>query len=313
VDKYLGDLITAQRNDTRNPDTNAITDSEFVRYNQYAQNMLFGLITKVYSWLFIESEDVSIVANQQDYTVADNISFGTRIIQVEYSFDGQEKNFVRLRPTPNRYQRVTTPGRPRFYRRLHGVVRVEPTPVTAEGTLRIHYERALDSLNIRQARVNGTPSGAVIDLTHSSFGAPSADVEALFVLGTYICLTNAAGTPLLYNGVVSSYNAGTDALTLSANVSTYLQSGYALADLADSYLTVGRFTTTHSKLPNEAEQYFIEYVNRCLHNRDSSKQWAFTDKNLTELAGMIIASYNVPDKDVKSFPVDDWDLLIPGY
>lgn len=313
MELYVGDLITAQRGDTRNKDTTAIVDSEFVNYNNYAQNMLYGIISRSYASIFTFSEDFAVTAGDDTYSVTDNIAFGTRIVMVEYSYDGQEKNFTRIKPTPNIYQRLTYPGRPKFYRRIHGAVKIEPAPEVTEGTLRIWYERGLDRLQIRQARVNGTPSSTDIDLTHSGFGAPSTDVEALFISGTKICICNSDGTPMLYNGVISSYNAGSDVLTLAANVSTYLVTGYSLANLADGYLTIGRYTSTHSKLCNEAEQYFIEFVNRCIKNRDASKQVAYTDKILQECAAMVVGGYKVPDKDLKSFPVHDWSMMIPGY
>lgn len=315
MDKYIGTLLSEQRVDTRNGDTSAISDTTLIRYNDYAQKYLFGLITKSHPRCFIEYEDLPVTGNENIYQVTGNLAFGTRIVLVKYSYNGEEKHFRRLTPYNNLYSAYTPyPGRPRYYERRHGKVVLIPTPEVTEGTLRIFYEKALDSLALRVARVNGTPSGAVIDLTHSSFGAPSADTEtALAIPGDFICLSKPDGTVVLYNGVISSYNAGSDALTLAANVSTYLVSGYALADLADCYLTLGKWTTTHSKLPNEAEQFCTEYVNRCIHNIESSKQWATTDKVLSQLAATVLANFASPDKDIKSFPMDDFDLLIPGY
>lgn len=314
MDKYIGTMITEQRVDSRNGDTSAVSNDTFLRYNDYAQKSLFGLIVKTHPRCFITSEDKTVTAEENTYTVSGNLAFGTRIILVKYSYNGEEKNFKRLTPhnpySLNRYY----PGRPVHYERRHGEVVVIPTPAETEGILRIFYEKAPNSLALRVARVNGTPSGAVIDLTHSSYGAPSADTEtALAIPGDFICLTKPDGTVVLNNGVISSYNAGTDALTLAANVSAYLVEGYALADLADCYLTLGKWTTTHSSMPNEAEQYFNEYVNRCIHNVDSSKQWATTDKVLKEIASVILANFASPDKDIKDFPVYDFELLIPGY
>lgn len=312
MQKYIGDIITQQRHDTRNTDVEAHSNDVLLNYNQYAQNRLYGSISLLYNYAFEESQDVAIVANQSSYEVTDNLAFDSRITSVWYSPDGSEAAFRPLRPTPNRPDRLTTGPRPIFYRRRKNKILIEPTPIVAQGTLRIIYERALDRLALRRGRVNGTPSGTDIDLTHSS-GAPTTDDEALFTENTYVCISDPFGTPLLYNGVISSYNAATDVITLAANVSTYLVSGVTLADLANAYITLGKYSTTHSKLPDEAEGYFIEWVNRKLHAVDSSVQFADTDEMLKEIESTIVQSYRRPDKDVKPFPTVDFDLLITEY
>lgn len=307
---YIGDIISDQRHDTRNRDTDAHSNENILRYNQYAQNRLYALISREYSYAFEETYDVSIVANQKEYTVDDYVAFGTRITSVWYSPTGTEAAFRPLRPTPNRPDRLTTGTRPIFYRRRGETVVLEPTPTVAQGTLRIVYERSLDKLELRRGQISGTPSGTDIDLSGGS--GVSTDDEALLVANTYVCVSDAFGTPLLYNGIVSSYNAGTDVLTLTGDVEDYLVTGKTLADLANAYLTIGKYSTTHSKLPDEAEGYFIEWVNRKLNSVDSDIQFDESDEMLEEIEQAIIASYRRADKEVKSFPINDFDLLIPG-
>jgi hypothetical protein len=190
---------------------------------------------------------------------------------------------------------------------------LDPIPDLSQGVIKVTYERALDRLALRSAQVNGAPSGTTIDLTHAAFGAPSAADEALLVANQYVCIHDYYGTPMLYNGVIASYNAPTDAITLAADVDTYLVNGYTLADLENGYLTIGKYTTTHSKLPNEAEPYFVEWVNRKLHAVESSTQFDDTDEILRELRNNVVAAFRMPDKARKSMPVSNWDILIPGY
>lgn len=312
MDKYIGDIILAERHDTRNRDTDAHSDAQFLRYNQYAQDRLYALITLSHNWVFEETILVAPVIGQDAYEINDNLAFGTRITNVEFSVSNDGRYYP-LEVTPNRYRTLSDNGRPLFYRRRHGKVVVEPTPSSTAGMFRITYERSLDNLALRAGRVNGTPSGANIDLTHSSFGAPSAENEALLVEDAYICICDSYGEPLLYNGVVSSYDSGTDVLTLAASVSTYLLDGVSMAEVADGYLTIGKYTTTHSKLPNEAEAFLVEYVNRKLHNVDSSDQFEATDKLLREITEAIVASFKFPDKARKRFPIEDFQMLIPEY
>jgi hypothetical protein len=165
-------------------------------------------------------------------------------------------------------------------------------------------------LDLRRGQVSGTPSSTNIDLSGGS--GVTTDNEALLVANTYVCISDAFGTPLLYNGIVSSYNSGTDVLTLTGNVEDYLVTGKTLSDLANAYLTIGKWSTTHSKLPDEAEGYFIEWVNRKLNAVDSDMSFDESDEMLDEIEKAIIASYRRADKEVKTFPINDFDLLIPG-
>lgn len=312
MQKYIGDIITEARRDTRNTDTNSISTEDFLRYANYAQERLYGLIQQRYSWVFTTKYEISLTAGEDEYTVPDNVYLGTRFLKVEYSPDGSVNKYSPLYPASNNYQTQTYSGQPYTYHREYQTIILEPTPTATQGKIRVTYERALDRLDTRRGRVNGTPSGTTIDLTSTSFGAPSTADEALFVENAYCCISDAFGTPMLYNGVISSYNSTTDAITLAANVSTYLVTGYALADLANGYFTLGKYSTTHSKLPDAAERYLQEYVNWKIFRRDSSNDSSETNMELKEIEQEILASYALADKTVKLFPVSDYSLLIPG-
>lgn len=314
MDKSLETLIDAQRKDSRNNgDEESIPDAEFIRYNNYAQERLYNLIAKAHKFLYVSYKDISLVAGTRSYTVPDNVLADTRIVLVEYSPDGVERNFRRLPPTSDRYTFSNASGAPRSYRRGIRSITIDPIPNASTGTLRVHYERAMDRLDVRRAQVNGTPSGAVIDLTNATFGAPTAANEALFVKNTYVCVCDAFGTPMLYNGLISSYDAATDALTLAANVSTYLVGSYTLANLADGYLTLGKYTTTHSALHNICEEFIHEDVVRRVFKVDSSDDWNESSEHFKELAGDILSVYSTVDKDRKTIPIVDYEMMIPGY
>lgn len=311
MDKYIGDIITEQREDTRNTDVEAIADSRFLRYNQYAQDKIFSYVSLSYSWAFEKTILVDPVIDQEEYTINDNLAFGTRINNVEYSINN-DANFLPLSVTPDRYTQLLDAGRPRFYKRRQGSVLIEPIPKTTQGKFRFTYERALDKLALRVGRINGAPSSTTINLNYTG-EEPTTANEALFVENTYVCISDAFGTPLLYNGIISSYDAGTNVLTLTADVEDYLVTGKTLADLADAYVTLGKYTCTHSSLPNEAENYFIEWVCRKLYNVDDSNQFKNTDQLLKEIMDAIIASFKFSDKARKSFPVHDFDAMIYDY
>ncbi len=135
--RYIGDIIAEERNDTRNNDTDAISDAQILTYNQQAQDRLYGLITLSYNYAFEEVIEIAIESGENTYVVPDNLAFGSRINQVEYSHTGQDKDYRDLPITPYRYQRHTGSGRPKFYRRRHNRIVVEPTPDVDSGKLRV--------------------------------------------------------------------------------------------------------------------------------------------------------------------------------
>ncbi len=317
MDRSLSAIIEDERADTRNGDTDSIPDRDFVKYNQYAQDRLVSLISAAHNWVFLETVDIAVTANTTLYSLNRNVLFGTRIVQVEYSYDGAERNFVRLMPTPNRYQRLVTPGRPVYYRRRNGQVEIEPPPAVTQGTLRVTYERQRDRVDIKRGKVNGTPASATITLTDPFTGGNLSTETQLLVNSAdqlfqrYVCISNLDGTRLLTNGIISSFTATT--IVLAANVSTYLETGVVLADLANMMLTIGKYSSTHSELPNECERYLTEYTNRRVMNRDSNADWDQVDAELAAIELDIVQSFKLPDKDIKHIPISDWAIMIPGY
>lgn len=312
----IAKIIQGQRRDTRNKDTSSIPDKDFVRFNQYAQDRLVGLITLSHPWVFIQHQDLPVTVDETTYQVTDNLALGTRITNVEYSFDGAEANFKPLTPVPDRYQRLTSGGRPRYYKRVHGAVEIEPMPKVTEGTLRIYYERRPDTLDTKRFKVTSVLNKVITGT--DPFTGSTMSTEATEMLTTtdeefcqYISMSNFDGTPILYAGKVTSVSTTT--ITLENNVSTYLRTGYAAGDMVGAIVTCGKYSVTHSSLPDEAEEYFNEYVNRTILGRDLRKDLITKDAILQRIEKAIVDSFKVPDKDVKRIPISDWNMMIPGY
>jgi len=317
---YVGDIIDMARRDTQNftdiPTTKpASTDTgsgiytdDFLRYVNWGQQRLLGKILKKYPFAFHSRKEISLVASQQAYDVDDNLYLGTKIVKVELSRTGNAKDYYRI-PPAHPYFPNNREGWPCAYVRMNGQVLLEPTPSTATGTMRVTFQRALDRLDLRRALVDGTPATTDIVLDTVAGGAITALEESYITAARYVCVNDADGIPMLYNGLVASYNGGTDTLTLAANVSTYLETGYALADLDAGYLTIGKYTTTHSKLVEDAERYLVEYTNRRMFKREVKD----STTDLTEIEDEIVANYRVPDMDIKEIPISDYDHMLYPY
>ena len=302
MDSYIDDILTGADHDSRNDNFAGIPKSDALRFANYAQYYLFGKITRKYPYSFIHrTAALPIVANQEDYVINDNIYLGTRIVKVEFSTDGVS-NWIKLHPSnPWADYRLQT-GFPAFYYRENGSVRIEPIQASASGYLRITYERALDKLDIREAQINGAPSGATITL--------STIVDSTrFATNSYICVSDFNGTPLLYNGLVVGLSGST--LSLAADVSTYLiDADTTLATLNGAYVTIGKYSTTHCQLSNDAESFISEYVTKRLYKRDVRVDDTKILAELAPLESQIVAGYEIPDKEVKDIPICDNDILV---
>lgn len=314
MDKYIEDILTECGRDSRNTGYVAISIEDALRYANWAQQMLQSKIAKKYPRTFLAAEKQNVTANTPSYTITDNLYLGTRLHLIRYYPSlTDDRVFTRVKPVSPYQRDMVVTGVPRYYERRGATFFMYPYPDAAGGRLEFIYERALDKLDLRRAQVNGTPSGTTVDLTHSTFGAPSATVEAMLTTNTYFSLCDAYGTVRLRNAVISSYNAATDAITTAANVSTYLVTGFALADLADTYLTIGKWTTTHSGLVNEAERYIAEYTTQRLFKRDSSNDAKEIASEMIEIEKDLLDAYKVPDMDAHPIPILDHEILIYGY
>jgi len=316
---YIGDIIDGIRRDTQNADdipssTNlvGIETKDFLRYANYAQQRLQSKIARVSHEVFEQTITISLVSGTAAYSINDNVFLGTRIRSVRYSRTGNTVDFIRL-PPMNPYDTTSASGSPSSYYRRNGQIILQPVPSDSVGTLEVTYERTLDRLALRRGQVNGTPSGTTIDLTHGTFGAPSTADEALFIKNAYFCIVDAFGTAMLQNGLISSYNAATDAITTAATVDTYLVTGYTLANLADGYFVLGKYATTHSALDDNCERYITTYVNKRIFGRELSDKQIDEDTELREILDDILSSYVMPDKDVKEAPILDYTWFATGY
>jgi hypothetical protein len=272
--QLLTQIRLISRNVANQDGTYSITDDEVLQYVNDAQDRLQNLLsaTKNIAKIFCTDQIISVVANQEAYTISDRVLLNKQIEYVEFSATGLVGDYIRLEKL-NLFNRDTnTTTYPHGYFKRGNQLLLQPTPSTAQGSLRISYERELDDLDVTRGRVNGAPVAKVIDLTHTT-GAPTLADEALFINGNYICISDSAGNVMLRNGLIDSYAAGTDALTLVADVLTYCVGSYVLANLADGFMTLGRYTTNISKLPDACERYLVHYAVAEIFKKDSSQDY----------------------------------------
>lgn len=308
--KYVGDLITEIRRDTRNQDVPTtdsdvgISTEDFLRYINFAQEKCQAIAISAKSTKFNTPEEISLVADTSEYEISDRVYLDEHILNVEYSNSGLARDYYELREQTIS-QRSDSPGSPAFYIRRGGSIILCPVYNSSGAKVRVTYDRAVDTLDIRRGQIasrtdSGTQvSAIVLDTT-------SDDPEAL-ESAQFICVNDAYGAVTMYNIPVTAYNSSTGALTLRTSPHTYA-SGETAA--VGAYVTVGEYTTTHCKLNHLCEKYLAQYAAYKIFGRDSSKDLVAMRDDMKDALKDIMTSYQEAPRDEASISIDNPELMV---
>lgn len=311
--RKLATLIAIARKRTKNEDyeidtttgatVSGIPDELFCEWANDAQDHLQAAIIAAFPNEFITQQVINIAANTESYAINDNVFINNKLVCVEYSNSGNASDYIVLDQGTIR-DRQTYSGSPAFYIRRSGQILLNPIPSTSRGTIRVSYYRELDDLDIKRAQVNGTPATNVITVDSMS------TVEQLRVnAAEYLSVCDIHGTPMLYGAKISTSGALTT-ITLEANVSTYLLSGFTLANLDNGQVVLHKYGTTHSQLPQNCERYIKTYMQKRALTIGESNTSLEEDAELLKIEEDILESYKDESRDVEFIPVLDEEILL---
>jgi hypothetical protein len=304
--RSLDSLITLARQRTNNTDyglRNGISQNLCVQFANDAQDHLQSVIVSAHPQEFTTDTEISVLTGVETYSISDNVFAGGKLINVWYSPTGEQRDYYRLKPRTMLERQQQEGNDPLFYIRASGLIYLNPIPRNSSGKIKVAYYRELDDLDIARGTVNGTPSGATITVANTLTTSPNDLTTAT----EYVCISDKYGNVMLRNGVVSTVAGAT--LTLAANVSTYLVGSYSLANLADGKITIGKYTTTHSKMPSFCERYLLTYLQKRLLNKQSSNNALVEDDEMKVIENDILVSFGQPTEDVYEIPVLDSDVM----
>lgn len=304
--RSLETLIALARQRVKETDyssTSGIPQEVFIELANEAQDHLQMSIANVYSNEFIADTTILLSRDDETYVIPDRVLANSRIVDVQYSPTGETRDLAPLRRGTIK-DRSGASGAPSYYIHRDGTLLLNYIPSATQGSIRVAYYRELDDLDIKRGTVNGTPSGATISVT--SADTTSSPVN-FATPPLHICISNKFGDVMLRNGVVSSWSSPT--LTLAANVSTYLLTGYALSDLAGGHITFGRYTTTTSKLSDTCERYIRIYMQKRILTINSAATSVEEDVELRTIENEILNAYADESRDVEEILVTDAEIM----
>lgn len=309
-------LIYEARRISRNlPNANgekAISDDQVLVYLNDAQDRIQNLISaqKNIAKIFATQAIISLVANQESYTIPERLLLNKQIEMVEYSSDGTLPNYYPLEKLHFFNRDSNTTNYPSGYFKRGGRIFLQPIPSVSSGTLRVTFEKTLDDLDIPRGLVSSIGTGTATQFATLTLDS-SADSYESTTPGwsniQYACVVSPLGARKCYNILLTSYNTGTNLLTPNPTPFIYdttYDSQIAVSDV----LVFNKNTTTYSQLPDECERYLIHYTAAELFGIDSSNDYKKELETVDEIEKDILKALAAQTSETQFVPQQNkWD------
>ena len=308
--KRLGLLLNEARQATESANYTSETgvqDSEFIRAFNDAQTRIQSMILNAYPNLFQRTKEISAVAQQSNYSNPLDLFMETRIEKIEYSANGDARNYYKLDYGFTDERCNSLSGAPSYYIRQSKIFISNPAPDSSSGKFRMTYQGSLPALDLRRGRILAVaidPALRMITQLELDSSILNADNADLLTETEYLTVVNKNGLIKMKSIPFSAVDPNTGVITLDAF--TYeTDETIAVGD----YVVAGKYATTHSELPDIAERYLLAFAEWRVQRRDSSNDSTETNQELKEMEAEIVLSYSRADSDVKAVPILDTSYL----
>lgn len=303
MSKRVDKLITQIRNFTENSefgDNEGIKDTEFLQALNDAVNRLQSLIVTKHSKAFLKEVVIPVLPLQREYALPMDAFMGSKVYNVEYSEDGTEDDYYKLKKT-SLHLKSTQDSTPCEYYTMNEKVVLNPIP-DASASMRVTYTKRAANLDIRR----GIVEIAVLDNSANTITTLQLDVSsATTVLDSdelnncdYICVVDKRGQMKMRNIPISSVNSASGLVTLDSHV---FEEGETI-EVGD-YVVCGEDTSTHPiDFPRTVERYLISYGKWYILKRDSSADYQEAQAELLAIEDDIVGSYADEDLDITLIP-----------
>lgn len=290
-------LIKSSRSSTENKDLNGISQDDFIEYFNNGQDIIQSMIQNVHpeTELFSKEGYISIITNQDAYdlTVLEDIdgnTFDSRILTrsaislVERSENAD--SYFPLKFISNK-ERKTGFG----YYFMDKYIIIAPEPRT--GKIRVTFTQRLANVDIRRGQISAVNPNTSLVLTSSTIpsGTEFEDID-------YCCVVDKDGNIIRGNIAINSFTSPT------INTSDDL-TGISVGD----YVCYGKYSTTHSELPDILEMMLIEYVNYRVSVRDSSVDSKSLGTIVDEMKNQMSELFSDQGNDVMHIPISSTDYM----
>jgi len=314
--RYVQKLITQVRKQTENEDVTNFTgiqDSEFLQYFNDAQHNLQALITQQHPSVFVREKIYTVSANQDKYEIPSDCYLGNKILNVEFSSTGDERDYYPLAQDSLKNRNSMYSASPYKYIRLDGNIILNPKPQSS-GKLKVTYIYRVDNLNLRVGNVKTTTSSVTSGVW--SLDLNTVDISYLQNYD-YICIVDKKGNQILKNlefnptvNTIEIIDPDTQAVT-DVYFNIILEASDSVVEIpSGSYLVAGENSTSHSNFDDSVERYLIAYCAWKILKRDSSMDSNEAIQELSRMSREIVDSYGLISDDLQLIPqlndFEDW-------
>lgn len=304
---YVGDLITKIRNrtgqtrysvDASGIPTEGIPQSLIVDALNEARAYIQAAIVSAGSFICDTYTDIDVVAGTQSYELEDNVHFGNKIRNVQYSVDGTERNFRDLPQMRDEDRRGYLVGSPIGYIRRNRLIELVGIPNLAGAVIRVFYPREWDDFSLRVGQITSRTTTAITidnDSYLDNLGLANAPTQS-------ICIVNNDGSVDDYDIEVTSYDSGTRVLTIPART---------LVGDAGDFVVLGRFASSHTDhLPSPLVQQYIKVETQMrMFDQKVSVEAIRENGFLKKIYEAVLEGYEDELLDQTDIPVDDPTIL----
>jgi len=254
--------------------------------------------------MFQKQKVIDVVSMQETYDIPVDVFMDSRIEKVEYSITRQLNGYYKLDAGQSDERLNSLPGNPSFYIRESKTLLLQPPPQQT-GLLRLTYQRSFPRLDKRRGRVSEVTLG--IDTITTLVLDPTiltSDDITLLNNAEYICIVSKDGRIKMKGIPIVEVNSTTGAVTVDTFT---FESGETIA--VGDYAVAGKYTTSHSELPDICERYLLRFCTWRVLKRDSSNDAPGENAEIKDMEAEIIESYRQADFDVKEVPILDTQYL----
>lgn len=300
--RYVGLQIAQAREETGETDysaTNGVPQSVPIQALTegviHCQNSLYSADPKIFDIITY----FDAVIGQVEYDLPENAYMGASIGSVEFSSSGADTDYYRLALSDYGYRDGGSGDPARFVPYGEGKIIIDPPCSQTGGKFRVVHGAHLDTPDLRRGKILSVTK----DVPMTSYTTVVLDPldstldETTIGQNEYFCSNDKNGNVEYYNVPYTSYDTVTKTLTLGSGV---LVSAGTLT--VGSYLSIGKFSTTHIKLDKICEPVLLAMMRRRFYMEKSSDDKAGEEDNIAAYTKEMVAAFKRRVRTQKKIP-----------
>jgi hypothetical protein len=284
--------------------TTGITEDEVLRHLNQGKNIIYRKLINMSQNLFTKVKEVSLEAGQKTVVLPFDIYGKNRILDVKV-LEGQV--VYQVKAASEKHDIFSELGRPQKYYRMSNSIQLIPANSSFNSrVLKLSYVAALPKLSKQAAKVL---SLTITDGVITDFLLDTSIIIESNELNKYTSISVCDR-----NGNIKAYDIPFDNIDSATGIVT-VTSGFVLPTdeiiEAGDVVVSGPFSSTHTGLEIDVEEYCIEYAIFKMLQRQGSAEVATQAQLVIQLENSIMETYSNISDDVVSplvqgFRSDGW-------